>query len=367
MKKILFSLILSLLFIPNIFASTASVRLTTSSTSVIRNNNRTINVVIDASSRVRGGQFKLALNNSNFEIVSVVGANGLTVSSNSGLYLAYKVEAGYSIPSGSSIATITVKAKGSINSTSLLTISDVKVTLDDSYDSVSVASKSVTLKVIDTPTVVPKSSNNYLESLSSEFVSFEFDKEILEYDLSVSNSVLSLDLDAVTEDSKASVQIQGDSNFVLGENVVKVVVTAENGSKKTYTLNVTRASLNNNYLKSITFEGIEFEFDKDVLNYNLELKDVTVTELDIEYELEDPNADIQVIGNENLSFGKNVIKVIVTSDNDETRTYTFVVDKIDPNAIITDKESFEDWMLILLGLMFVTIIVQLVIIFKRKK
>ena len=95
--------------------------------------------------------------------------------------------------------------------------------------------KSYTINVVK---VYPKSTNNYLSKLEIEGYEIEFNKDTLEYNIKVSSDVETLDITAVAEDSSARVNIYGNSDFKEGENTVTVVVTAEDGSERTYTITV---------------------------------------------------------------------------------------------------------------------------------
>lgn len=95
--------------------------------------------------------------------------------------------------------------------------------------------KSYTINVVK---VYPKSTNNYLSKLEIEGYEIEFNKDTLEYNIKVSSDVETLDITAVAEDAGARVNIYGNSDFKEGENTVTVVVTAEDGSERTYTITV---------------------------------------------------------------------------------------------------------------------------------
>ena len=82
------------------------------------------------------------------------------------------------------------------------------------------------------------STNNNLKSLNVEGFEFEFDKNKTEYSISVPNETTSVKVGATAEDGKARVNGIGDFEVKEGDNVIEVVVTAENGDKKTYKLNV---------------------------------------------------------------------------------------------------------------------------------
>lgn len=86
-----------------------------------------------------------------------------------------------------------------------------------------------------------KSSNNYLSSLTIDNFELneEFDKESLEYTLTVPTDTEKIKINAQLDDSSAKVAGLGDVKLSVGLNTFEIVVTAENGSKKTYILKVT--------------------------------------------------------------------------------------------------------------------------------
>ena len=108
-------------------------------------------------------------------------------------------------------------------------------------------------------TAAPLSTNAFLSAMtvSNATISPAFSKETVNYSATVPFSVSKLEVSATAEDSKANVAISGQ-NLAVGVSTVSVVVTAENGSKKTYSIKVTRdqdpnyQAANNADLKSIT-------------------------------------------------------------------------------------------------------------------
>jgi len=100
-----------------------------------------------------------------------------------------------------------------------------------------------TLDVTVTAPVI-KSDNNSLKSLevSPGTLSPAFAAGTTNYALAVGQDVDKVTVSATPADSKATVSVSGNEGLIYGENAVKVVVTAENGNKKTYTITVTRAA-----------------------------------------------------------------------------------------------------------------------------
>lgn len=82
------------------------------------------------------------------------------------------------------------------------------------------------------------SENNNLSSLNVEGFEFEFDKNKTDYSITVPNDTKSVKIGATAEDGKARVNGIGDFEVKEGDNLIEVVVTAENGDKKTYNLNI---------------------------------------------------------------------------------------------------------------------------------
>lgn len=97
---------------------------------------------------------------------------------------------------------------------------------------------------LDYATEVKKSSNNNLKSLSvkGQSISPTFNKSTTSYKVKVANNVSSVTINAAAADSKSSVTGTGKISLKVGTNTAKVVVKAENGSKKTYTVVIERAS-----------------------------------------------------------------------------------------------------------------------------
>lgn len=83
-----------------------------------------------------------------------------------------------------------------------------------------------------------KSSNNNLAELkvSSGTLSPSFEASKKEYTLELSSEVKELNIDAVASDKNAKIKGSGKVEVKPGNNTIEIVVTAEDGSKKTYTI-----------------------------------------------------------------------------------------------------------------------------------
>ena len=88
-----------------------------------------------------------------------------------------------------------------------------------------------------TPTK-PKSSNSFLSSLTIDGYELDskFDKETLEYSVTVKEGTEKIKINAQLADSSAKVSGIGEVSVSEGVNNFSILVTAENGSKRTYKL-----------------------------------------------------------------------------------------------------------------------------------
>ena len=91
-----------------------------------------------------------------------------------------------------------------------------------------------------TPSTPGKSGNNALSTLtvSAGTLTPAFDPAVTEYTLSLPQGTEKLTLTATPSDSNATVQGDGELTLQEGENTLPLVVTAENGDTKTYTITV---------------------------------------------------------------------------------------------------------------------------------
>jgi len=101
-----------------------------------------------------------------------------------------------------------------------------------------------------------KSSNADLKSLSVDKYSFDkvFNPNTLEYNIKVASDTNEIDINYETEDAKSTVEIIGNKALKFGNNVIKIVVTAEDGTTKEYIINVEKTNdktkAGNNNLKA---------------------------------------------------------------------------------------------------------------------
>ena len=87
---------------------------------------------------------------------------------------------------------------------------------------------------------VKYSSDSLLDNLIIEGYEINFSRDKYEYTITVGSDVNSLNIKALLSDMDASYAVYGNGEFKEGENTVRVVVTAEDGSTSTYTITVNK-------------------------------------------------------------------------------------------------------------------------------
>lgn len=92
-----------------------------------------------------------------------------------------------------------------------------------------------------TTTTKAKASNTYLSNIRIDNINFDFDKDTFEYEFVVDYDVASITINAITEDETSIVHGIGTRDLEVGENIIEIMVTAEDESQATYVLKVTRS------------------------------------------------------------------------------------------------------------------------------
>ena len=208
-----------------------------------------------------------------------------------------------------------------------------------------------------TSTETKKSSNANLKDLGIKPNDFKgFKSGTTAYNVTVPNDVEQVKVYATAQDSKSKITGTGNKKLTVGKNKLDVVVTAEDGTTKTYTINVTREEAavvtnettddnsstetqentqnntteDNTDLKNLTISGYTLtpSFSPNVYEYKLDVKG-DISSLDIQTEGANHSVSTDIAGNENLKDGENIITIHVY--NEETKknsTYQIIVNKM---------------------------------------
>ena len=176
-----------------------------------------------------------------------------------------------------------------------------------------------------------RSKNNYLSSLAVSNTNITFNRNTLVYNLSTTSD--NVQISATKDDNKASVTGTGRFNLNYGTNTYRVNVTAENGSTRTYTININREDTrsSNNNLKSLTLSKGNLNFNKSTTTYNVDV-DKDTTSVKIEASLEDGKSSFENgfgLRTINLNPGNNTIYIKVRNEIGNIKTYTININRED--------------------------------------
>lgn len=193
---------------------------------------------------------------------------------------------------------------------------------DANSNDISGSSKSVSVKVVANTTssgstgnggtIAEKkeySSDNTLKSLSVEGYTIEpaFDKETTEYKLTVDESTEKININAIPNDSKASISGTGEVNLSNGENTFEIKVTAENGNEKIYKLIITVVDQNPIVVKVGKDEFTVVKKNNDLIPVLDYYEEITI-QID--------NQDVVAYVNE-----KTKVTLVLLKDNDNNIAY----------------------------------------------
>ena len=214
-----------------------------------------------------------------------------------------------------------------------------------------------------------KSTNKNLSSLkvTPSGLTPEFDANTTQYTMTVGSNIDKLDIEAIAEDEKAKVEITGNEELKLGDNIIKIAVTAEDGTVRTYMITVTKEETVQFGLSELSIEGITLtpEFSTGVYEYTANTDNKELKELNITTKASDEDAKIEIIGNSDFKEGENVITILV-SQGEETVTYQIKLNIVD-TPVETPQENNNMIYYIGGAILAVIILVIIIVVVKKRK
>lgn len=218
-----------------------------------------------------------------------------------------------------------------------------------------------------TTTGTNQNSDNKLKSLfvNNAKMSPTFSPDTLNYNVIIANDVTKLDLKYITNDSKATVKVEGNTNL-KDKAVVKVIVTAEDGTTRTYTLNVTKSSDNSTnrlILLNVKEGSLQEDFDSDKYEYSVTVPKRT-KKLTIDAIPERKDCKVEIIGNRNLGKNDSIILIKLTDKNGYNSYYRLNVKK---SNVITLFGIDIRYIIVILVILFILFWLLLLLFGKRKK
>lgn len=205
-----------------------------------------------------------------------------------------------------------------------------------------------------------RSSNSDLKQLDIGQSGLQFDKNRLEYNISLEYDVDKINIVAVPEFEKAKVAGTGIKELKQGLNVFEITVTAENGTKKKYVLNITRLAMgekslsSDSSLKELIVNNQSVDISKNVNVITLNKK---IQKLDISAITNDSNAKIEIKNNYDITDNK-IVNIIVTAENGEITNYSL---------LCVMEKSNVNFIAIIFAVILVEIVNVVIFIYYKKK
>ncbi len=314
------------------------------------------NISCNNSSLDVGGSTTCTLtgNISSDKVTSVVGtlsASGLTINSvtpntsifsntSSGTNI-YYIAGSEDITGNFTIATFSVSASSA--GTGTVTFSPRYYRTSQGQVNISAANASIT---VNAPTPQP-SSNANLGSLSVSGANIgTFNPNTTSYGADVANSVTSVTISATPADSGATVTGTGTKSLNVGNNSFPIVVKAENGTQKTYTVTIRRAQAtvsSNANIGGLTVKNGSTSINIGTVSatkqsYKGEVAN-SVTSVSITATAADSNAKVSIANKTNstnsytyvpsLQVGTQTFNIVITAQNGSTKkTYTVSISRL---------------------------------------
>ncbi len=256
-------------------------------------------------------------------------------------------------PTANQFIIATMNLKGLASGTGTLSFigqaeSDNKIVITDNNSNTNYVSDAViniTISSGDDPTPTPTpSSDNTLKSLKVGQTSISLSNPVF----TVPSDVSSVDITAVPNHASATVTGTGTKSLVVGQNTFPIVVTAENGSKKTYNLVITRetpASKSNvNTLNALTVSNVNLvpNFKSNVTSYT-GIVENNVTSVNVSATRTDTKSTIvSGTGDHTLIVGVNTINIVVRAESGLEKTYSVKITRKEQEEHSDDDTKSDD-------------------------
>ena len=194
---------------------------------------------------------------------------------------------------------------------------------------------------------------NSLSKLEIEGIALDqkFSEDVHEYSSAVGNDVEKINLLAASPNEKAAIYVNGvkmtegkvkDLPLQTGMNTFEITVSDGQNETVTYTIKVEKLESDDNLLTSIGLSKGSLTFDSKVTAYNASVEN-QVQSITVTPTLSDSTASVKVNGKDatsagvkvTLPIGKTTVKIIVTAENGDEKTYTLTITR----AAAKEKEE----------------------------
>ena len=226
-----------------------------------------------------------------------------------------------------------------------------------------------------------KSTNKALKDLVIENYKLtpDFDPETTKYTVDVTKEVEKLEISPILQDEKSKFEIVGNENFKVGNNIVKITVTAEDGTNRIYTITVAKSNkdgedakedglrLSKLQIKDITLDP---EFKPETTNYSVVVSDPSSIKIaDITAIAEDEDVEVTIAEAEADKNGNRVITIMLENeDGSKNAVYQITIKKgiVNPIAELQKSNNKKIYFILggIIGILVIAIIVVIVLLKK---
>lgn len=213
-------------------------------------------------------------------------------------------------------------------------------------------------------------NDSYLSNLSISSGNLTFDKNIKNYNILVENNITKITLNATKNNDKSTLyyiyknRIYTSFNDIpisVGENIITIVVIAENGSLSSYRIILKRLDEksevvtpevkdSNTFLSNITISDGNLKFEKNTKNYQVQV-DNNINKITLNAIPESEKSTVYYIYNGkyysefkdiDISDRNNIITIVVTAEDGTTNNYVVnVVKKMNDLAYLDELEWYS--------------------------
>ena len=238
-----------------------------------------------------------------------------------------------------------VNGLGNITLQGETTTANIKVTAEDG------TTKTYTITINKE---ITKSSDATLKSLevSGYTLSPSFSSDTTSYTVKVPLTASTVKISGTANDNNAKVSGLGDINLSTDKTIASVKVTAENGTTKTYTVNIIKENVQTENkdsdatLKKLDVSGYTLTpaFKKNINTYSMAVKN-SIQSLNITAIPNSDKATVVINGNKNWKVGVNKVTIKVIAEDNTTNTYIVNVTRGDKdNSSSNIKKSSDNYL-----------------------
>jgi len=192
----------------------------------------------------------------------------------------------------------------------------------------------------------------------TEKVNLGFSIRKFEYDITIPTEVETLNVEATAQSDNINVEIIGNNELKNEENVIKIVLSTEDGKSNEYIINVKKNdAANNPLLSSLIVGGYNIGFNPEKYEYNLTI-DEGIKSLNITATPEKENYEYKIEGNNNLKDGSKISIIVNNTDTDKSSTYIINISKENNNLSMN---------LGIGGIILIILIILLIVVVKKGK